>query len=213
MLMENQLNALKGAKSELDSIKQDLLVSKTETVRSRELAETLEGEKRELKTCIADQISSFQKERELLIEKIHSLEKDLAAKAAAFYDSEQALRVKNKMLDDQNDTIKTLKQNLENKIREHSALTQEIQSNDSRLAENLSKEKKRARELSGELATQEEALNQLQEAFHECKEERDALHSELMEVTKSYKKGTLALPALRKRSLVSRIFSRQKNKN
>ncbi|ORY39373.1 hypothetical protein BCR33DRAFT_853518 [Rhizoclosmatium globosum] len=125
----------------------------------------------------------------------------------------KALRIKNKMLDDQNDTIKTLKQNLENKIRDHAALLQEVSTTESKIEESLAKEKKRVRDLTHELATQEEAFEQLQNAFQECKEERDALHSELMEVSKKLQERNVSIARIEEEvSRVKNIFSAKEQK-
>ncbi|KAJ3297221.1 hypothetical protein HDU79_004345 [Rhizoclosmatium sp. JEL0117] len=125
----------------------------------------------------------------------------------------KALRIKNKMLDDQNDTIKTLKQNLENKIRDHAALLQEVSTTESKIEESLAKEKKRVRDLTHELTTQEEAFEQLQNAFQECKEERDALHSELMEVSKKLQERNVSIARIEEEvSRVKNIFSAKEQK-
>ncbi|KAI8823257.1 hypothetical protein BJ741DRAFT_77526 [Chytriomyces cf. hyalinus JEL632] len=87
------------------------------------------------------------------------------------------------MLDDQNDTIRTLKQNLDNKTRDHAALLQDINARESKLEDGFSKEKKKVRELTNELISQNEAFESLQSAFEDCKNERDSLHSEVLKVS------------------------------
>ncbi|KAJ3077894.1 leucine rich repeat [Rhizoclosmatium hyalinum] len=213
MMMESQVKSLSETKSDLEGIKKELEKNKSAMAKNQELIEALESEKTVISRTLSDQMASFQKERDTLLSKIRELEQDLTGKAAASSDFDQALRIKNKMLDDQNDTIKTLKQNLENKIRDHAALLQEVSTAESKIEESLAKEKKRVRDLTHELATQEEAFEQLQNAFQECKEERDALHSELMDVSKKLQERNVSIARIEEEvSRVKNIFSAKEQK-
>ncbi|KAJ3067282.1 leucine rich repeat [Podochytrium sp. JEL0797] len=213
MLMEGQVKSLNDTKSDLEAIKNELDGYKSDVARKQDRIAVLDDEKAAISKSLSDQVAAFQKERDLLLGKIHSLEEEVQSKKSSTSEVEQALRIKNKMLDDQNDTIRTLKQNLENKTREHGALLQEIASNEGKLDETISKEKKRSRELSLELAMQEEAFEQLQNAFQECKDERDALHSELMEVSKKLQERNMSIARIEEEvGRVKNAFSAKEQK-
>ncbi|KAJ3351438.1 hypothetical protein HDU83_008940 [Entophlyctis luteolus] len=183
-LLENEINSLNLAKANLDVAYKELSACKSELSQKTEMLAMMQSETRKLEMAIQENKSEYTKQRELLSKKCEDLERDILQQKSERENAEQALRIKNKMLDDQIDTIKNLKQNLENKSREHATLLQDVGAKESRLDETLSRERSRVRELSRELATNEEALEQLQMALQECRDERDTLHSELMEVTK-----------------------------
>ncbi|KAJ3089893.1 leucine rich repeat [Physocladia obscura] len=203
--MESQVKILTNAKSDLEGTKQELSTYKTEILKNQKTIGDLEME---ITAAI-----SFQKERDLLLKRVEDLEKEIQIRLTSQNEAEQALRIKNKMLDDQNDTIKSLKQNLENKIREHASLFQEISLNESKIEESVARERKKTRELSNELAIQEETFEQLQIAFQECKDERDTLHSELMEVSKKLQERNISIGRIEEEvSRAKDIFSAKEKK-
>lgn len=67
--------------------------------------------------------------------------------------------MKNKMLEDQNDTIKRLKTNLENKIRESQGSVSTLESRLADLEDKLAEARENIRVLSGALDTQRETLS------------------------------------------------------
>ncbi|TPX73535.1 hypothetical protein CcCBS67573_g05185 [Chytriomyces confervae] len=181
--METQLKTLENAKLDLERMKRELDACKETLSERQSRIEALEAEKQIISRSVIEQVSNLNHEIQALHAKVKQLEAGLLEKQAAREEAEQALRIKVKMLDDQNDTIRTLKQNLDNKTRDHSAVLQDINTRESKLEDSLSKEKKKVRELTNELISQNEAFESLQSAFEDCKSERDALHSEVLKVS------------------------------
>ncbi|KAJ3090612.1 leucine rich repeat [Quaeritorhiza haematococci] len=100
---------------------------------------------------------------------------------------EQALRVKNKMLDDQNETIRTLKQNLENKNREYQSVQADTAKREEFLEEQLSLQKNASEDLHNELEAQEKAITHLQTVVADYREERDRLRKEVSDLSRKLK--------------------------
>lgn len=91
-----------------------------------------------------------------------------------------AVRIKTKMLDDQNETIKTLKQNLENKIRQQEQSTGSFQDKIEDLNERLYAAKDKIRKLEDELDSQREAIER--EIKADYRAERDELKSQVQDL-------------------------------
>nr|KAJ3421510.1 hypothetical protein HK105_003282 [Polyrhizophydium stewartii] len=95
---------------------------------SKQLAHEQISEKQRL---LMDELSASNAERNRLADELQRVKKacveeseNLRKQSEAL---DQAVRVKTKMLEDQNETIRTLKQNLENKTREYQHIVQELE--------------------------------------------------------------------------------------
>ncbi|KAJ3176348.1 hypothetical protein HK101_010451 [Irineochytrium annulatum] len=110
----------------------------------------------------------------------------LEAESKKFHDLHEmhshTLRIKEKMLDDQLLTIKTLKQNLENKTREHANLLQENAHKKEAGFDELHKCRSLIRELEGELEDNEITIADLQESLSKSERRREALAQEVADI-------------------------------
>ncbi|KAJ3263714.1 hypothetical protein HDU77_010099 [Chytriomyces hyalinus] len=160
--METQLKTLENAKLDLERMKRELDACKETLSERQSRIEALEAEKQIISRSVIEQASNLNHEIQSLHAKVKQLEAGLLEKQAAREEAEQ---------------------NLDNKTRDHSAVLQDINTRESKLEDSLSKEKKKVRELTNELISQNEAFESLQSAFEDCKNERDALHSEVLKVS------------------------------
>ncbi|KAJ3340474.1 hypothetical protein HDU93_006942 [Gonapodya sp. JEL0774] len=131
--------------------------------------------------------AALEHERGAVEGRFKALEEAKSALERSKEASEQALRVKNKMLDDQNDTIRKMKQTLEEKIRELQAVTTEASKREDRLEEQLAVESRSKRELRMELEKTEKYAEHLQSLADDYKEERDYLRKEASELSRKLK--------------------------
>ena len=127
------IREIERARTLLEENERTILTLKTETQK-------LNVELRTNQTSIDSETSRFENRITLLEEDKKMLGKDID-------NLRQALRVKNKMLEDQNDTIKTLKQTLDVKVREY----QGISERDSKIEQQLSQESRSNQEMRHEV--------------------------------------------------------------
>jgi chromosome segregation ATPase len=83
------------------------------------------------------------------------------------------------MLEDQNDSIKKLRNNLENKVRESSVSSNEISKRELYWNEKLEAERNISYELKKELENQQNIVNHFQSIINDYKLDRDSLRKEL----------------------------------
>jgi chromosome segregation ATPase len=83
------------------------------------------------------------------------------------------------MLEDQNDSIKKLRNNLENKVRESSVSSNEISKRELYWNEKLEAERNISYELKKELENQQNIVNHFQSIVNDYKLDRDSLRKEL----------------------------------
>ncbi|TPX36354.1 hypothetical protein SmJEL517_g01579 [Synchytrium microbalum] len=186
-VLEAKLRSAQRTKSEMKQAHKESAASQSEHVARRLALDSAEAEKARLSSELANQAVLFQQEKARLETRIKQLEEEKSKIEKQFESDVQALRVKNKMLDDQNDTIRTLKQNLENKTREHHLLAGDVEKREERLEEQLAIEHQANRDMRRELDAQEKLVEQLQSLADEYRSERDALRKEYVEVTRRLK--------------------------
>ncbi|KAI9011368.1 hypothetical protein BC832DRAFT_340687 [Gaertneriomyces semiglobifer] len=98
------------------------------------------------------------------------------------------------MLDDQNQTIATLKQNLSNKSREYTALQLAVEKLESKLVGTNSE----INDLQAELDSQAKLVEHLQSVADEYRDERDDLRVEIVEISRKLKEREKGLDAIEK---------------
>ncbi|KAI9209474.1 uncharacterized protein BJ171DRAFT_118236 [Polychytrium aggregatum] len=154
---------------------------------SDEASRRLAHEASELKQTL----SKLETERKQLLERTDS--------------AEQALRVKNKMLDDQNDTIRKLKQNLDNKSREHQALLADVASREQAFTQAIEEERSVSQTLK------EEFIEDLQNASIALKSERDALRKEVAEMSRRLKERNESIELIEREKVKHTFHAKQES--
>ncbi|TPX51481.1 hypothetical protein SeMB42_g00790 [Synchytrium endobioticum] len=185
--LESKLKNAQKAKAEMKNAQKESAASHSEHVARKAALEAAEAERTRLTSELANQTATFQQEKSRLDARVKQLEDEKARIEKQFEADEQALRVKNKMLDDQNETIRTLKHNLENKSREHQLLAGDVSKREGKLEEQLSIEHQANRDMRRELDAQEKLVEQLQSLAEEYRQERDTLRKEYVEVSRRLK--------------------------
>ncbi|TPX55593.1 hypothetical protein PhCBS80983_g05210 [Powellomyces hirtus] len=98
--------------------------------------------------------------------------------------NERTVRVKDKMLEDQNETIRHLKQNLDNKCREHQSLVSACEKRKGELEDRIETERAARDELQQEISSQRHLLDHLQSLAKGYKAERNSLRRDVSELAK-----------------------------
>ncbi|KAI8929131.1 hypothetical protein BC831DRAFT_18866 [Entophlyctis helioformis] len=94
---------------------------------------------------------------------------------------DQAVRVKTKMLDDQNETIRVLKQNLDNKTREHQSLVKELDECQQELDELRHLDTHTVNDLRDEVNALQSAVDRYKTLAQDYRRDRDEMGKELQE--------------------------------
>ncbi|KND01461.1 uncharacterized protein SPPG_03263 [Spizellomyces punctatus DAOM BR117] len=183
-IFEDKVHALEDRLKASQKMRHDFKSLQSDYNMKQALANDLTAELQRTKAELAQQTTVFQQERIRLDSENARLQADLDR----FRDGQdQAIRVKNKMLEDQNETIKNLKQNLENKCREHQALLTDIEKREDSLEDRLELEKQTNKDLQQELESQTQEIYHLQSIIDEYREERNTLRKDLAEASKKLK--------------------------
>ncbi|KAJ3332495.1 leucine rich repeat [Blyttiomyces sp. JEL0837] len=138
------------------------------------------GKVQELNMLLKTEKSTFEN-------KIANLQADLSRSNEALEQKNEALRVKVIMLNDQNDTIKNLKQNLENKSREYTSIVDALTKHEEKHQAELQKERRKMDELKDELDEQEHVIQKLKDRLVGLTEERDLIKVEYLELSRKLK--------------------------
>ncbi|KAI9105420.1 hypothetical protein DFS34DRAFT_8416 [Phlyctochytrium arcticum] len=156
----------------------------------------LQAELKRLSTEFANQTFSSKTEKTNLkaqLEAIQMEQESIVSERAAH---DQALRVKNKMLEDQLDTIKTLKQNLENKTREFKAIESDHRDRQEAFSRRLDDERQARLELEQELERQMYENEKLSAACEELSDERASLKKDLLAALKKVQERNDSIHAI-----------------
>ncbi|TPX67722.1 hypothetical protein SpCBS45565_g03620 [Spizellomyces sp. 'palustris'] len=183
-IFEDKVHALEDRLKASQKMRHDFKSLQSDYNMKQALANELTAEHQRTRAELAQQTTVFQQERMRLESENARLQADLDRLRDG---QDQAIRVKNKMLEDQNETIKNLKQNLENKCREHQALLADIEKREDTLEDRLELEKQTNKDLQQELESQAQEIYHLQSIIDEYREERNTLRKDLAEASKKLK--------------------------
>lgn len=186
---QKHLQTVQYYEEKVDTLESELKKSKEQLKNSNSLQQKLGSLEKKIdvrERQFLDQLKQLEAAKEALqsanslLQKSATLDKqNLAQIESRLASAEDAVRVKDKMLDDQNQTIANLKQNLAAKLKEQQARDFK----DTSLEEQLQYEIRAGKELAQELQSTEEALTLAQESISSLQVEKHSLEIKLSETT------------------------------
>ncbi|KAJ3043450.1 hypothetical protein HDV00_005148 [Rhizophlyctis rosea] len=162
---------------------------------------------------LRERLGKKEEERSQAENKAKHFEEMLAKTAKAREDHDQSMRVKVKMLEDQNETIRKLKQNLDNKNREYQNLIGERTKREEALEDQIDMERGALKEMQHELVSQKKVIEDLQALVDEYKDERDTLRREIVDISKKLKDRNDSIERIEEEvARVRKVFKAKKEK-
>ncbi|KAJ3411082.1 hypothetical protein HDV05_002752 [Chytridiales sp. JEL 0842] len=190
MVFEEKIQHLENSKRKRDDEIRSLKMANDDLKAGLQKAKDdfaqLEGklaEKNTLDASTHSRVEGLLAENKMLRDQIDGLTQEHASLKASMETDQQAFRVKVKMLEDQNGTIRNLKQNLENKMREQVSLTEEFEKRRNELETALRKSSAKTEKLEEELQLSEAELEKIYELASKYRTERDILKDEVESLT------------------------------
>ncbi|KAJ3098628.1 leucine rich repeat [Phlyctochytrium planicorne] len=183
--LQEQLKSMISCESTLKMIREQLEASKEEISKKDQMLLQLQGQLHTVNADSSEKHLAYSQERGQLIQKVKEIEDARKNLEDQHQLDVQTLRIKEKMLDDQNATIRNLKQNLENKIREHNVALEDITKMEERFREEMKRLSKISKEL--ELEESERMIEGLQKERDEYYTENEKLHATLLELSAKLK--------------------------
>ncbi|KAI9336834.1 hypothetical protein DFJ73DRAFT_849850 [Zopfochytrium polystomum] len=181
--LETRLHQLAQLGSQMEEIKQKEAQA---TKRVGELHNSLSKAQAEIQRMQAELSQSratLITEKDAALAKLDDALREVAMLKREKEESATALRVKVKMLEDQNDTIKTLKHTIENKTRVQSAATTDWSKRLQKLEDSLESETDSNRMLTKELEEKERLIELLSGDLEDAREEASALKEQVDELS------------------------------
>ncbi|KAJ3057175.1 hypothetical protein HK097_011180 [Rhizophlyctis rosea] len=181
--LQESSDEITALRSELQAIQRELADAEATCFAKENAVQQWQSECQTLR----DQLTAKEQEKVQAEAKVRQGAEEVAKAIKIRNDAEQALRVKVKMLEDQNETIRTLKGNLDNKNREYQILISERSKGEQTLEEQIELERATVKELQLELDAHAEAIEELRSRMQGYKDERDELRREIVDISKKLK--------------------------
>ncbi|KAJ1345078.1 hypothetical protein BSLG_000593 [Batrachochytrium salamandrivorans] len=172
------------ANRDYDTLHQQMVSRDSELSTKQVLLEQAISKSKQLEDQIALQMEQHDKHVEGREQSLKSIREEcdgLREKTGAL---DYAVRVKSKMLDDQNETIRTLKQNLENKARDHQSLLANYEKCQEELDELRHLDSGSVEDLRSEIQLLEESVERYRSTAQEYRNDRDLIAKELEDTHK-----------------------------
>ncbi|KAH9275367.1 hypothetical protein BASA83_002140 [Batrachochytrium salamandrivorans] len=172
------------ANRDYDTLHQQMVSRDSELSTKQALLEQAISKSKQLEDQIALQMEQHDKHVEGREHSLKSIREEcdgLREKTGAL---DYAVRVKSKMLDDQNETIRTLKQNLENKARDHQSLLANYEKCQEELDELRHLDSGSVEDLRSEIQLLEESVERYRSTAQEYRNDRDLIAKELEDTHK-----------------------------
>ncbi|KAK6094098.1 hypothetical protein MT418_005913 [Batrachochytrium dendrobatidis] len=180
--LEEILKELHATRVDRDRLLQQISFSEAELKACQTVCDNAQENSRKL----ADQLKSQSTEHAKQISQIDCFQTSLQEQCTKLKEQtaylDQAVRVKSKMLDDQNETIRILKQNLENKARDHQSLVTKFEDCQEELAELRHIDAESVADLKAEIQRLEKSREKYQLAAHDYRNDRDEIARALEEM-------------------------------
>ncbi|KAJ3209521.1 hypothetical protein HDU67_006149 [Dinochytrium kinnereticum] len=181
--LQERIRSLQAAESNIKTMSELLEKTKEELGHKQNVLSETTARLRDAMAEAAEKHLAYSREKGQLCERIEKLEFELKTVSERQENDSQAVRIKEKMLDDQNATIRNLKQNLDNKIREHNTLVEETSQIEDKFREEMKRISRLSAELRHELEEAESTIEGLQSDREELLSEKEKLVAELQEVS------------------------------